>query len=376
MTKVTDAEIQQAILDHGTQVAAAKALGIGERTIRRRVASLRKRGFCPEGGENWERSVPEGFLVSGKSELRKNGEVILEWTKSSQDKSYFLKALAEIKRSFSEELPRCPPTPSISVDDKDNLSLYILSDFHLGMLSWCEETGADWDLEIATETLMRWIRCAVETSPPAHTGIFCNLGDFLHIDNLVPATPTSGNILDADTRFQKLVHSCIQIMRYCIAVMLEKHEHVHIINAEGNHDQASSIWLREVMAVFYENEPRITVEKSPDPYYAYEWGDTSLFFHHGHKCRFNNIDRAFAAKFRQMWGRTQYSYANVGHLHHKKALESQLMEVTQWNTLAAPDAYASRGAWLSKRLAGVQTFHKKYGLTDTKIISPKMIGME
>ena len=41
-------------------------------------------------------------------------------------------------------------------------------------------------------------------------------------------------------------------------MLLDKHEHVHIIMADANHDPASEIWLREMFAAVYEEEPRLS----------------------------------------------------------------------------------------------------------------------
>jgi hypothetical protein len=53
-------------------------------------------------------------------------------------------------------------------------------------------------------------------------------------------------------------------------MLLEKHERLHLIMADANHDPASEIWLREMFAAHYEDEPRITVDRSADNYYAFE----------------------------------------------------------------------------------------------------------
>ena len=52
----------------------------------------------------------------------------------------------------------------------------------------------------------------------------------------------------------------------------------------------SSVWLRELCDAMYEDEPRVTVDARPDPYYCYEWGKQLLLFHHGHKRKVANID--------------------------------------------------------------------------------------
>ena len=159
-----------------------------------------------------------------------------------------------------------------------------------------------------------------------------------------------------------------------IKMLLDKHEKVHVVFAEGNHDMASSIWMREFLTVMYENEPRITIDQSPDPYYCYVHGDTTLFYHHGHKKKMEQLSDVFAAKFRSEWGASKHSYAHVGHLHHHKVIESPLMKVEQHQTLAAKDAYASRGGWLSKRAATVITYHKKFGEVCRATITPEMVS--
>jgi hypothetical protein len=63
----------------------------------------------------------------------------------------------------------------------------------------------------------------------------------------------------------------------------------------------------------------------------------------------------------------------MGHLHHVDIKETNLMIIEQHRTLAAPDAYASRGGWMSGRDAQVITYHKEYGQVGRIIISPDMV---
>jgi hypothetical protein len=116
------------------------------------------------------------------------------------------------------------------------------------------------------------------------------------------------------------------------------------------------------------------VDVSPDPYYCVEHGQTSLFFHHGHKRRPKDVDDVFAAKFREVFGRTKHSYAHMGHMHHVDVRETNLMIVEQHRTLAAPDAYATRGGWMAGRDAKVVTYHKQFGEVGRVTVSPAMVG--
>jgi hypothetical protein len=156
-------------------------------------------------------------------------------------------------------------------------------------------------------------------------------------------------------------------------MLLAKHEQVHIIMADANHDPVSQIWLREWFSVLYENEPRITVDKSPNPYNAFEWGNTALFFHHGHKRKVANVSEVFASQFREIYGRTKYAYAHMGHLHHLDIKENSMMIVEQHRTLAPADAYAARSGWLSGRDAKVITYSTQYGEVSRISINSDML---
>ena len=122
------------------------------------------------------------------------------------------------------------------------------------------------------------------------------------------------------------------------------------------------------------DEPRITVDNSADTYYVYEHGDTSLFFHHGHKRKPDNVHDVFAAKFRDIFGRTKHSYAHMGHMHHQFTKETNLMIVEQHPTMAAADAYASRLGYGAKRSAPVITYSSKFGEVGRLTVTPEMVA--
>lgn len=306
--------------------------------------------------------------------LDADGQVKQRWVKTDRDQKAAEEAVIAAAEALCEKMPRAKPVKAPKQTESDLLNCYVITDYHLGMLAWAEETGADWDLGIAEDLLTRWFSAAIAAAPKSDKAVLAQLGDFLHFDSLEAVTPSSGHILDADTRLQKLVRVAIRITRRVVDMLLSKHGSVHIIMAEGNHDLASSVWLRETFSALYEDEPRMSVELSPDPYYCVEHGKTALFFHHGHKRKVANIDTVFAAKFREVFGRTKHAFAHMGHLHSVDVKETNLMLVEQHRTLAAPDAYASRGGWMSGRDAKVITYHSEHGEVGRLTISPGMVS--
>jgi hypothetical protein len=176
----------------------------------------------------------------------------------------------------------------------------------------------------------------VNASPASRVGFVNQLGDFLHYDSAVaPVTPLHGHVLDSDGRFSKMVSTAVRILRRVIDLALAKHEKVVVLMAEGNHDMASSVWLRVMFRALYENEPRVEVIDSELPYYVHQHGKTMLAFHHGHLHKNDKLPILFASQFPTVWGDTVQRYVHVGHRHHVEEKEHSGMKVIQHSTLAA-----------------------------------------
>lgn len=369
-------EIINAINEHGSLVAAAKALDVSVTTISKSFAALRRkaamRGYAPR--HDMKHTVPDPFLVRGISTYYdKDGKPRGQWVKSKLDDEKREAIMRETLEAMKEDIPRVSLMEPPPLGNDLLLNCYVITDYHMGMLAWREEAGEDWDIKIAEDLIVKWFAQAIQQSPNADSAVFAQLSDFLHFDGMDAVTPASKHLLDADTRFAKLVRSAIRVLRTVIDMLLTKHQKLHIIMADANHDPVSQIWLREWFNVLYENEPRITVDKSPSPYNAFEFGQTALFFHHGHKRKVVNVSEVFAGQFREMFGRTKYAYAHMGHLHSIDVKENNLMIVEQHRTLAPADAYAARGGWLSGRDAKVITYHKSYGEVSRLTINSDML---
>ena len=399
LTEEQIAEAVAALKEHGNQAAAAAAMGLARSSFQNRIKRAAERGLLglspvvpgfaiksiasktadgawvkqtKAAGEVFE--VPAGFAHKRISNLSDGqGRTVARWDIVEQDKAAQLSAMQAAVAAFKEDIPRAEPVARLARCRLDLLNFYAITDAHMGSLSWGEETGADWDLGLAEKLLTDWFAAAIELAPAAHTGVLAQMGDLAHYDGMESKTPTSGHILDADSRFQKVVRVIIRTMRRIVRMMLEKHERVHIIMADANHDPASEAWLREMFAAFYEDEPRVTVDSTPGTYYVVEHGKTSLFVHHGHRRNIGNVDSVFAGRFREIYGRTQFSYAHIGHLHNDELKTTNLMKVERHETLAAPDAYAANGGWLSGRSAKVITYSSRHGEVSRVTLSPEMV---
>ena len=344
----------------------AQELGIGRSTVQRIVRDHRK--------ELGDKGIDVDCTKGVSTYYKATESEPARWVKTDNKLTNVKEFINEALEQFKGQIEPINPRPFEGHSDEDLLSLYVITDYHFGMQSWAGETGETWDIETARQTLINWFSQAIKSAPNSKVGIFCNLGDFIHFDSLLPVTPANRHVLDAAGKLPEIMQAIIEIMRTIIEMLLDKHEIVHIIWAEGNHDEATSVLMRAMYADKYKNEPRVTVDNSHIPYYAYEWGMTSLFFHHGHKRNPSNVTEALVAHFRDLFGRTQWSYAHTGHMHHKHVKENGMMIIEQHQTLSAKDSYAVRGGYNSHRAADVITYHKLHGEVSRLTIKPEIVN--
>lgn len=370
-------ELYLAVCEHGSSRKAAKRLGVNRRGIDHALLRMRtnaaKRGYAPD--HELTRQAAPGFVLKGHSDFinEEDGTLTRRWLKFDADKEKQWEMMKATFEAMADELPRVKPTKAPKGLAAELLNQYTLTDYHLGCLAWGEETGADWDLKIAEDLLMRWFEQAIRLSPDAETAIFSQLGDHAHYDGMLAVTPTSGHILDADSRYQKIIRVMIRTTRRIISMLLAKHKHVIVLMAEGNHDISVSMATREWLHAMYEDEPRVTIDRSPRPYYCHLHGHTMLTYHHGHLKKIEALPSVMASLFPKEWGAAKHRYCHSGHLHHDKVIEFNGIKHEQHRTLAAPDAHAARGGYISERSAKTITYHASHGEVSRITLTPDMV---
>ena len=369
------------LMAHGGATMAAAATGVPVTTYQSALRNMRHRaaskGYSPDNHLN--NPVPDNFTLKKYSlYIDKEGKPGQRWLKADLDDEKRLEMIRVAIESLTNHVPAFPAVAAPkNPRNADLLNLYTLTDCHVGMLAWNKESGKDWDVHIATHVLTKCFRDMVDRSPPAETCIINQLGDFMHYDSFEAVTPAHKNLLDADGRFHKMIDSAIHIMLDVINYALLNHKNVHVICAEGNHDPAGAGWLARLIKHSYANNPRLTVDTTPKPFYVYQFGKVMLCFHHGHKVRMASLPGLFACDYPLMWGSTQYRYGHMGHRHHveEKAKGLTGMKVMQHATLAPNDAYAARGGWRADQEVVALTYHKDFGEHSSIHTTPQMLGL-
>lgn len=366
--KISDEQLIAEYNNGLTYKQIAEKYGMSKRNVERLGARLAKRGLIST------RRAP-GFGVNGESLLvDKNGNVIMRWIKTARDRDEMERLMEAARDAFTEEIPRAEPNNAVPLCNDDLMVMYPIADHHMGMLAHHHETGDNYNISIAEKLIDEYFDYAISVAPNASKGLLVLLGDFFHFDGLTPVTPEHGNILDADTRYSKLVYVGIRSIRKAINKLLDKHKTIEIQIVTGNHDPSSMIFLRAALAAVYENEPRIYVDVSPRYLHAVRFGRVLIGICHGDKMKKPDVRLSCLARdFKRDFGECDFVYSISGHLHSHSVTETNLGVDEIFGKMAASDAYAAAGGWRSYRYTSAVTYHKEFGEISRSHFRPEMI---
>ena len=350
----------QTLADYGgNQSRAADALGISRSALQDRIKMAARRGISPHHDKTG--TTPPGFSLKGKSILYgADGQVRAQWIKTSQEQEDRAQALMGAVEAMCQGYKK-KPAKAPKRSNEDLLTVYPMGDPHIGMYAWAEETGTDFDCDIAERQLCEAVDNLVSLAPASKVGIILNLGDFFHADNTTNRTMGSGHPLDVDTRWGRVLDIGARAMERCISAALRKHEKVIVRNNIGNHDEHTSQALALAMHLLFREEPRVTIDRSPSHFWYYLHGKSLIGSTHGDMTKPEKLPQIMAADRPEDWGKAEHRCWYIGHVHHKSVTDAPGCHVRSFRTLAAKDAWTAMMGYRSGRDMHAIIHHNLYG---------------
>ena len=342
-------------------------LGVSKWVARDIIKNIKRRaamqGHSPD--HDMVHTVPDGFAVKGVSTYYNDeGKPVGQWVKSASDKERQLEiALEAFKAGLLDEIDGLhrPVKAPEATKNEDRLSAYLIGDHHLNALCWSPETGGDdWDTNIAQDVLIKAVDKLVSAAGDAEVGALINLGDFLHANSGDNKTG-KGTPVDVDGRLGRVIRVVGNLFKVLITRMLETHKEVWLINVRGNHDPDASLWLNEMMRLYFHNEPRVKVFDNFSKWIHFEWGQTLVVMHHGDRVKTQALYEAVTRDYPEEWGRSKYRYLYHGHIHHRTVTEMGGLHLESFGVLCPPDAYHSASGYGSARSMSCVILDKNYG---------------
>lgn len=348
----------------------SEMLGIPRRTVSNRIKAVKsravKRGYSPD--HDMTHHHPDGIKHKGTSSLYdKNGNLVLQWVKTSADAERQAEMIEEYARGFlteSEPVPykRFKKPKGEAAPDFDRIPFFMIGDGHVGMMSECSQTGHSFDLETAETELVYALKKQIDRAPYTDRCTIVDVGDFSHAENMEGVTQHSGHALDMAGTFGAIIRRCATIMRQVIDYAATKYKHVDIIVNQGNHSRTNDLWMCVFLSHVYEKNTRIKVLNNENVFIPYRFGKNFIMFHHGDRCRGNRLIDVMKTDYPQDWGEARFRAIWLGHVHHRSvAKEHAGVTIESFNQLAPSDAYAHDGGWRSKSCLTCVVLHRHYG---------------
>lgn len=393
MAEFTPEQLARAVkakADHGSERKAAAALGISKTAFHNRMVRAAEQGllgFTPvlpgyelkrssaqlDDAGNVQKEWVTQHKASGPAFAMSPGQVLKgvsafvdgegrirhQWIKTKSD-SVAPDLIEAIKAEFRDYDGRAPVIRPPRATDRDFLNVLAIADPHIGMLSWGEQTGADYDLNIARKRVLATSGEVILAAPKARELLIVNLGDWYHANDQRNVTPKSKHQLDVDGRWFKVLRTGVRLFIDIIEIGLRRHDRVEVVNIPGNHDPEAAASLALALSCFYARNRRVTIAFPSDIYYR-QFGNTLLGAAHGDKAPPSRMALAMASDQRRAWGATAYHWFLYGHIHKDKSDTIGDVKVESFSTIADKDSHAFGGAWRSAQSLQLITLHKKRG---------------
>lgn len=363
----------EAVIKHGSCIAADRALGVSDNYTSKVLKSVEKRaakaGYAPAAGLN--RPSLEGFSLKRVSTLARNEFGEPQWQIQEADKERQAEAFRDFVDGLKEEIKPAKPTKALKAGkhDEDLMAAIVMGDPHFGMYAYSPETkNRDFDTDVASEEVRAAVDDLVERSPNAKTGVLIDVGDAMHMDSSHNTT-YAGTPVDADTRYHRVMRSLAMALRYSVDKMLEKYPEVVVVVARGNHDPDSAIAIQLMLEFYYENEPRVNVLPTQGFFHHIEFGKWLIGIHHGDKVKAQKLVSILARDLPESWGRTESRLWIVGHEHHQETIELDGCKVRKFGTLAPSDGWHASKGYAGESTMELLVFRKSGGMHSSLIYS-------
>lgn len=219
-----------------------------------------------------------------------------------------------------------------------------LPDLHIGQYSSYDETGDDYNKDIAVERIQAAIDDIIARSKNKQ---FCRivlalLGDVLACDNNKYST-SSGTLQNIDGRPYEAFDTALELL-IDIITKLNKIAPVEVISVVGNHDELTNYMLTKALETYFHNSGSVSFDITPNPRKSVRYNEVLIGFSHGDmKANATWLQNDFAFD----WGMSRFREVHSGHFHHTKTVSSE--EAGSGVTIRYLPNIASLSAWENKQ---------------------------
>jgi len=246
-------------------------------------------------------------------------------------------------------------------------------DLHLGLLSWIEEVGENYDTKIASKFYLGCIQYFVDKLKERGNTkqiLLVTGDDFFHYDNIAETT-TAGTPQDSDVRWAKMFTLGMGLLEKSIEMLAEVAP-VHVPYIGGNHDEMTSFHAYYALNKYFKDSEDITVDITPRTRKYFKLGNTALGVTHGTMSK-KQLTGVMPDEASSLYASCRYKEMHMGHLHSEQTDEHGGV-IYRWNpTLTGASRWEHNKGYKSQTASLMYIYDEEMGLTTIEKFKPEMV---
>lgn len=263
-----------------------------------------------------------------------------------------------------------PEVAAPIIDHKDVMVEINIPDLHLGRSAWEEETGNEYNVEIAAE---EWLKAheyfySLYEDIDIDTVVLLVGSDFFNVDSLQNTT-TRGTPQNEDGSYMRSfnigLEACVQAINLWRTLA-----RVRVVIVPGNHDTQRAFYLGSNLKAWYRRDKDVDIDNSPTPRKYVVFGRNLIGFTHGKKDH-KRLPTIFQKEMRPVLSQCDIVEWHIGHIHQERLIESHgNCTIRTVPALAYESDWEKAAGYSSMRQAFSFLWDKDKGLLEIKYYTP------
>ena len=254
--------------------------------------------------------------------------------------------------------------------NKDKLMLIPQIEAHLGKMSNEIETGVNYDHNIVKERVRKVFEEAISLQQREQCSK-CLLvvgGDFFNSES--NSQTTGGTPQQNDIRYKEMFNIGLELYLEGLLTLKEYYDIIEVKICAGNHSRAMEHFLYIALSCYFAKDEKIHFCEDYKDTQSYVFGKCGLFFNHGDTNQ-KRLIASIPAEFYEDYGKTQFRYLFLGHLHKLEVINSE-----NGITVHRVPAICENDSWHYQNRFGIGNipqheilvFDKNYGILNDNFI--------
>lgn len=312
------------VREHGSAAAAARAVGMSERTLRWRAQKATEILADPvfvDAAQRVGAGDVRNISAMWKMDKDENGNGVSVYLKNPMSGEFM--PLVDLVRDTIDSIATAKPVRMPKRDrglKKQNLLVIDTADVHFRKLCVATETGYTYNRDIARGRVVEGVKSLLKKASGAEIGrvLFVLGNDVLHTDN-AQSTTTSGTRQDVEGSlfegFRDAGAAYSEAIRECREVA-----DVDLLHCMSNHDWTHGWMLSQTIAAGFRGDPHVRASDynmSEIHRKYYRFGDNLMGFTHGDGAKEEKLMGLMLQEARKHVSECPFLYWYLHHVHHK-----------------------------------------------------------